>query len=77
MTPRPRTGRRAAILDLLAVVVTGGVDGRWTVDTAIGAVADGSGTFVGYRVQEQLATIGATEAVRRTSSVTGSITQRS
>ncbi len=50
-----------------------GIDGTWTVDTSIGSAADGSGPFVGYRVQEQLATIGATEAVGRTGSVTGTM----
>jgi polyisoprenoid-binding protein YceI len=51
----------------------GAIDGTWTVDTSIGSLDDGSGTFVGYRVQEQLATIGATEAVGRTTSVTGTM----
>jgi polyisoprenoid-binding protein YceI len=43
----------------------GGLAGTWTVDA--------SGSFVGYRVQEQLAGIGANTAVGRTSSVTGSL----
>jgi polyisoprenoid-binding protein YceI len=51
-----------------------GVGGTWKVDPSIGSLDDGSGTFVGYRVQEQLATVGAQEAVGRTSNVTGSIT---
>jgi polyisoprenoid-binding protein YceI len=53
---------------------SGGVDGTWNVDTSIGSVADASGTFVGYRVQEQLANIGANTAVGRTGDVTGSLT---
>ncbi len=51
-----------------------GLDGTWAVDSSIGSLDDGTGTFVGYRVQEQLATVGAAEAVGRTSSVTGSLT---
>ena len=44
------------------------VDGTWNVDTSIGTftgVDDTSGNFVGYRVQEQLAGIGANVAVGR------------
>jgi polyisoprenoid-binding protein YceI len=52
----------------------GTISGTWTVDPSIGSLDDGTGTFVGYRVQEQLARIDATEAVGRTASVTGSIT---
>jgi len=37
-------------------------------------IAAGSETFVGYRIGEELATIGASEAVGRSSSVTGSVT---
>jgi polyisoprenoid-binding protein YceI len=56
---------------------SGGVDGTWNVDTSIGTftdVKDTSGNFVGYRVQEQLAGIGANTAVGRTPKVTGSLT---
>ena len=48
------------------------LDGSWKVNTSIGTGATGS--FVGYRVQEQLAGIGAHTAVGRTSNVTGSFT---
>jgi polyisoprenoid-binding protein YceI len=51
-----------------------GLDGVWTVDTSIGSFDDFSGTFVGYRVQEELAGIGAKVAVGRTPDVTGSLT---
>ncbi len=51
-----------------------GISGTWRVDPTIGALADGSGSFVGYRVREVLATIGAAEAVGRTPDVTGAIT---
>mgnify|MGYP001035709464 CR=1 FL=1 len=45
---------------------SGGLDGTWTVATA-------GETFVGYRVQEELAQIGAVTAVGRTSDVKGSV----
>ena len=49
-----------------------GIAGAWSVDSSIGS--GDTGTFVGYRVQETLATVGAQEAVGRTSNVTGSLT---
>lgn len=52
-----------------------GISGTWTVDTDSGSFdfesADGS--FAGFRVQEELASIGSTEAVGRTGEVTGAI----
>ena len=51
-----------------------GISGTWRVDPTIGSLADGSGSFVGYRVREVLATIGAAEAVGRTPDVTGTVT---
>ncbi len=51
----------------------GGIDGTWKVDPAIQG-SDGSTSFVGYRVQEELAGFGANTAVGRTSAVTGSMT---
>ena len=50
-----------------------GVTGVWTTNSAA-STASGPATFVGYRVREELANIGATEAVGRTSGVTGSLT---
>ena len=44
----------------------GGLTGRWTI-------SEEGETFVGYRVREELASIGATTAVGRTSAVTGSL----
>jgi polyisoprenoid-binding protein YceI len=52
----------------------GDLAGTWNVDTTIGSEADNSQTFVGYRVQEELAGIGGNTAVGRTSDVTGSLT---
>jgi polyisoprenoid-binding protein YceI len=51
-----------------------GIGGTWTVDPSIGSFSDFSGSFVGYRVKETLANIGATEAVGRTPDVRGSFT---
>lgn len=51
-----------------------GIAGTWTVDPSVGSFDDFSGSFVGYRVREELASIGATEAVGRTPDVTGSLT---
>jgi polyisoprenoid-binding protein YceI len=54
--------------------VSGGVEGTWNVDTSIGSFADFSDSFVGYRVQEELASIGGNTAVGRTPNVSGSMT---
>jgi polyisoprenoid-binding protein YceI len=55
---------------------TGGIAGMWVVDTSIGEFSfeDATSSFVGFRVQEELATIGATEAVGRTPTIDGSLT---
>jgi polyisoprenoid-binding protein YceI len=52
----------------------GGLDGTWNVDPSIGSFSDFSGSFVGYRVEEELANVGAATAVGRTPDVTGSLT---
>ena len=46
-----------------------GLDGTWTVDPSIGSFSDFSGSFVGYRVDEELANVGAATAVGRTPDV--------
>lgn len=51
-----------------------GLEGDWVVDTSIGSFDDFSGTWAGYRVDEELQGIGATTAVGRTPDVTGSMT---
>lgn len=55
---------------------TGGapLDGTWTVSTSIGSFSDFSDSFVGYRVNENLAQVGSTTAVGRTPDVSGSLT---
>lgn len=57
-----------------AASTSGTLDGTWTVDGSVGSFADFSGSFVGYRIQEELASIGGNEAVGRTPAVTGSLT---
>jgi polyisoprenoid-binding protein YceI len=51
-----------------------GIAGTWAIDPSIGSFDDFSGSFVGYRVREELASVGATEAVGRTPDVTGTLT---
>jgi polyisoprenoid-binding protein YceI len=50
------------------------IDGEWAVDTALGSFDDFSGTWAGYRVEEDLANIGASTAVGRTPDVSGTMT---
>ena len=52
------------------------VSGVWTIDTSIGEFSfeNSTGTYVGFRVKEELTTVGATEAVGRTPDVIGSVT---
>ncbi len=56
----------------------GALDGTWSVDPALGSfdydADDFSGSWVGYRVREELVDVGGTEAVGRTPRVTGSLT---
>ncbi len=49
-----------------------GVEGTWRIDATAGD--DGDGTSAGFRVDEELANLGATTAVGRTSVVEGSLT---
>ena len=57
-----------------AATEAGSLDGTWTVDTSIGSFSDFTSSFVGYRVAEQLANVGATTAVGRTPKVSGTLT---
>ncbi|MEL7207756.1 MAG: YceI family protein [Actinomycetota bacterium] len=51
-----------------------GLDGPWSVDATVGSFDDFSGNFAGYRVDEELSTIGSTTAVGRTPGVDGTLT---
>lgn len=55
---------------------TTSADGTWAVDTSVGSfsVTETTGTFVGFRIAEELSTVGATEAVGRTPEVDGAVT---
>jgi polyisoprenoid-binding protein YceI len=48
-------------------------DGSWQLDNSIGSFADFSGSWVGYRVQEELAGIGGNTAVGRTNDLSGTL----
>ena len=52
-----------------------GIEGSWEVDTSIGEFSiDGpTSTFVGFRVDEELTTLGSVTAVGRTPDVTGGL----
>ncbi|HKX76801.1 MAG TPA: YceI family protein, partial [Acidimicrobiia bacterium] len=52
------------------------VDGEWLVDTSIGdfSFAEATATFAGFRIEEELAGIGAATAIGRTPVLTGSLT---
>jgi polyisoprenoid-binding protein YceI len=52
------------------------IAGTWLIDTESGEFdfESATGTFAGFRIQEELAGIGSTTAVGRTGAVTGSIT---
>ena len=53
----------------------GGVAGTWVVDTETGEFdyESATGTFAGFRIEEELASIGSTTAVGRTGDVAGSM----
>ncbi|HEY4228232.1 MAG TPA: YceI family protein [Candidatus Limnocylindrales bacterium] len=57
-----------------ATLGAGGANGTWTVDQTIGRFSDFSDSFVGYRVDETLASSRANTAVGRTAQVTGTLT---
>ena len=58
-----------------ATATAASADGAWAVDTSVGTfdVVEATGTFVGFRVDEELANVGATTAVGRTPAVDGSV----
>lgn len=60
----------------MAGATASSLDGTWTLDQSIGTYdyTAGTGSWAGYRVQEELAGIGGTTAVGRSPDITGSIT---
>ncbi|MBT8211980.1 MAG: YceI family protein [Acidimicrobiia bacterium] len=53
-----------------------GVDGTWTVDPSIGEFSfdDATSSFAGFRINEELSSLGSVTAVGRTPGVSGSFT---
>ncbi|HSL10634.1 MAG TPA: YceI family protein [Actinomycetota bacterium] len=49
-------------------------DGAWTIDAASGSLDDGTASFAGYRIEEELGGIGTNTAVGRTQLVQGTMT---
>ena len=72
--PPPVGSTNLPAASLGSIAAPESADGTWKVDTDIGSMADGTASFVGYRVQEQLAGIGANTAVGRTPDVSGTMT---
>jgi len=66
-------GGSAAIPAGSTIAAPPSLDGSWTVATSLGNVDDGTASFVGYRVQEQLVGVGGHTAAGRTTKVTGSM----
>ena len=66
-------GTAPAIPAGAGVAAPASLDGTWNVATSLGTIDDGTASFVGYRVQEQLVGVGGHEAVGRTPKVTGSM----
>jgi polyisoprenoid-binding protein YceI len=62
------------VLPSTAVAAPASMDGTWNVNTALGSIDDGTASFAGYRVQEQLVGVGGHTAVGRTTKITGSMT---
>ena len=72
-TTTPATADTSATASTTA---PGDVSGTWSIDTSIGEFnyADSTGTFVGFRVDEELAGLGSVTAVGRTPEVSGTLT---
>jgi len=73
-TPAPATLTSPSISTSASGSDAGSLDGTWTIDAATGSLADGTSTYAGYRVREQLSGFGANTAVGRTQNVSGSMT---
>lgn len=73
-SPAAPSAQAAASAGTDGTGASGDLAGSWSVDPSIGSFDDFSGSFVGYRVKEELVGIGAAEAVGRTPDVTGALT---
>jgi polyisoprenoid-binding protein YceI len=72
--PPVTTDQPAASPDETGATAPTAFDGSWTIDAQTGTLDDGTSTFAGYRIDEELGGIGANTAVGRTQSVQGSMT---
>jgi polyisoprenoid-binding protein YceI len=70
----PPVAAASPVLPTASVPAPASLDGEWQVNSSLGSMSDFSASWVGYRVQEQLAGVGANTAVGRTSGVSGSMT---
>ncbi len=50
-----------------------GFDGTWAIDNSIGSFSDFTSAFVGFRIDEELASVGGQTVVGRTPEVTGTL----
>lgn len=68
------TAATASVAD--AATTASAIAGTWTIDTSVGEFddEDSTGTFVGFRVDEELSGLGSTTAVGRTPTVSGTVT---
>jgi polyisoprenoid-binding protein YceI len=72
--PAAVSGEAPVIPAGVSVAAPTTLDGSWQVNQTLGSITDFSSSWVGYRVQEQLAGVGGHTAVGRTPKVTGSLT---
>ncbi len=65
-----------AATDEVATIADGSIDGVWSIDTETGEFdyEAATGSFAGFRIDEELRAIGSTTAVGRTGDITGSMT---
>ena len=69
-------GRPSTTAGEAPAAIAEGIEGSWTVDTSVGEFSvteNTTATFVGFRIEEELANIGSATAVGRTPGVSGSM----
>ena len=78
--PDPAGGDAASVdrvtADTDAATSDGSIDGVWSIDTETGEFdyEAATGSFAGFRIDEELRAVGSTTAVGRTGDITGSMT---